>query len=73
MCIICKKRDPIRLLLKAGVKLKLGDATNNTVLHLAAERDDTEVLKRIANYHLNDREDKSIAMGWLYCICIFCR
>ena len=72
LCIIHKKRDPIRPLLRAGVKLKLGDARNNTLLHLAAERDDTETIKRIANYHISDAENKSIALGLLCLLIISC-
>ena len=64
--MIFKKRDLIRPLLKAGVKLKIGDSKNNTLLHLAAERDDMEYIKRVASYHVTDREDKPGALGRLY-------
>ena len=62
-CVIYKKRDPIRPLLKAGARLNCVDIKGNTVLHLAAERNEIEYIKRIVNYHLCDVADQATAVG----------
>ncbi|KAI6653447.1 Ankyrin repeat, PH and SEC7 domain containing protein secG-like [Oopsacas minuta] len=65
LCMIHKKREPIRPLLRAGVKLKVVNAKGNTLLHLAAERDEIDYIKRIINYHLSDTTDQVRALGML--------
>ncbi|KAI6649494.1 Ankyrin-3-like isoform X3 [Oopsacas minuta] len=62
LCSIFSKRDAIRPLLKAGVHLSEVDNNQNTLLHLAAEKSLIEFFKRIANYHITDRGDKSEAL-----------
>ena len=60
--------EPIRPLLKAGVLLSDVDKNQNTLLHIAAEKSLLEFFKRIANYHITDREDKSEALSKLQSI-----
>ena len=63
--MVHKKRDPIRPLLRAGVKLNAVNANENTLLHLAAERDEIDYIKRVVNYHLSDTDDQAKSLGML--------
>ena len=63
LCLTFNQKDPVRPLLRAGVKLKEGNKNQNTILHLAAEKSKVEYFKRIANYHITDRGDKVEALS----------
>ena len=65
------KKEPIRMLLKAGVLLSEVDKNQNTLLHIAAEKSLLEFFKRIANYHIIDRENQSVALSKLQNIGMF--
>ena len=64
MCAVYKNTYPIRPLLRAGAKLSEGDSHQNTLLHMAAQRNDVDLFKNIVMYHTVDRvSDKEEALS----------
>ena len=67
LCAVYSNTYSIRPLLKAGAKLSEGDSQQNTLLHIAAKRNDVDLFKNIAMYHNVDRAaDKEVALSEFY-------